>query len=243
MDYVPSMAAVAAAAQKTHIDDLTPPETTKLVPAAATITLDPRPTYTLAPGTADAVLSLARTKVEAAETAEFETRYGHGARITQAATAAVSAPVVAPEPAKAASASNRTWIEDVRLDHIPTRKVGVDMIVQYDHPQVVAIWNAAFPNVAGRKQAGVLTGETVSRTQTGRVASDAELLLTEKKIYLLCSSNNYKLFSQDHPDTHIDWIAVDNEDILLLWPKDPGHERESGASEPRHVHDPRDPGA
>lgn len=243
MDYVPSMAAIAAAAQKSQTDGLTPPETTKAVTPVAKTALDPRPAYTLAPGTADAMLSLAKTKVDAADAAEFDTRYGHSSRITQAATAAVAAPVVAPEPAKAVSAANRNWNEDVRLDHIPTRKVGEDTVVQYEYPQVVAIWNAAFPNVTGRKNRAVLLGDTKSKLELKRPTDESGLTLTEKAIYLLCSSDNFRLFSQDHPETHIEWIAVDNDDILWMWPKETGHQHADASGAPLLLQDLRDPEA
>ena len=124
MDYVPSLAAVAAAAQKSpHVEAATVAATNAVSPVASTA-LDPRPTYALNPGAADAMLALAGSRTQAAVTVEFETQYGHASRVAEVSAAAASAPVVAPEPTKAVSAANRNWNEDVRLDHIPTRKIG-----------------------------------------------------------------------------------------------------------------------
>jgi len=220
MDYVPSMAAVAAAAQKSQQDDAAVLATSKAVAPVQLTGLDPRPTYTLAPGTADAMLSLANVKTQAVSTAEFETRYVHASQITEAAAAVVTAPVVAPEPVKAVSASNRNWIEDVRLENIPTRKVGADTIVQYDNPRVIAAWGAGFPDVPDRRFRGLTLADTNVKPGNRSLSIEIGPTIAEKNIYLLCDTENYKAFSETHPDTHINWIPVENDEIVLFWPND-----------------------
>ena len=226
MDYVPSMAAVAAAVQKSPQADAVPIAASTVVPPVAPTALDPRPAFTLSPGTADAMLSLTRTSTQAREVAEFDTRFGHGSRIVEAATAAASAPVVSPETGKAISAANRNWSEDVRLDHIPTRTIGTDLVVDYDNPRVVAAWSAAFPHIANRKFLGLRLADTNVYPDLRQVVNEAGIAVVGDDIVLLCNSVNYKAFSQNHPGTHINWIAVDNQDIMLAWPKniDPGSE-------------------
>ncbi|WP_267421288.1 hypothetical protein [Methylobacterium sp. GC_Met_2] len=234
MDYVPSTAAVAAAAQKSQPDDAAALASLKAVALVQPKAIDPRPTYTLAPGTADAMLSLANTKTQAVSTAEFETRYVHASQITEAAAAVVTAPVVSPEPAKAVSASNRNWIEDVRLEHSLTRKVGADTIVQYDNPRVMAACSAAFPDVPDRKFRGLTMADTNVKPETRKGSTIKEQTILEKNIYLLCDTENYKAFSDTHPDTHINWIPVDNEEILLFWPNDRIGDEAHGLSKPVH---------
>ena len=220
MDYVPSMAAVAAAAKKSQPDDAAALARPKAVAPVQPAGLDLRPTYTLAPGTADAMLSLANVKTQAVSTAEFEARYVHASQITQAAAAVVTAPVVAPEPAKAISASNRNWIEDVRLENLPTRKVGADTIVQYDNPRVMAAWRAAFPDIPDRKFRGLTQADTNVKPDPRRLSSEIGPTIAEKNIFLLCDTENFKAFSESHPETHINWIPVENEEIVLFWPND-----------------------
>lgn len=220
MDYVPSLAAIAAAAQKSLDADAATLVASKAVAPAPPTTLDPRSAYTLAPGTADAVLSLAGARVQAAEAADFETRYGNTSRTVEATTAAVAAPVISPEPTKAVSAANRNWNEDVRLDHIPTRKIGTDTVVQYDNPRVMAAWRAAFPDIASRKYRGLTQADTNVKPDFERLKAESGLTFLEKDIYLICSDDNYRTISKDHPDTHINWISVDSDEIVLFWPKD-----------------------
>ncbi|SDN17915.1 hypothetical protein SAMN05216360_106174 [Methylobacterium phyllostachyos] len=222
MDYVPSLAALAAAGQKSpHIDAVTP--ATNTVSPAVPTALDPRPAYALAPGTADAVLSLAGSRTQTADAVAFDTRYGYASRVAEVTTAAVAAPVVSPEPTKTVSAANRNWNEDVRLDHIPTRKIGTDTVVQYDNPRVMAAWRAAFPDVASRKYRGLTQADTNVKPDFERLKAESGLTFLEKDIYLLCSDDNFKAISKNHPDTHINWISVDSDDIVLFWPKDNGH--------------------
>jgi len=220
MDYVPSLAAIAAAALKSPETDAATLVASKAIAPVPPAALDPRSAYTLAPGTADAVLSLAGARVSAVETADFETRYGATSRTAQATTAALSAPVIAPEPAKAVSAANRNWHEDARLDHIPTRKIGTDTVVQYDNPRVMAAWRAEFPDIASRKFRGLTQADTNVKPDFERLKAETGLTFLEKDIYLLCNDDNYKAISKDHPHTHINWIAVDSDDVVLFWPKD-----------------------
>ena len=234
MDYVPSMAAVAAAMQKAQQDDAAALAKSKAVAQVQPAALDPRPTYTLAPGTADAMLSLANVKTQAISTAEFESRYMHASQITEAAAAVVTAPVVAPEPVKAVSASNRNWIEDVRLEHIPTRKVGADTIVQYDNPRVMAAWNAAFPDVPDRKFRGLTMADTNVKPDKTRASNEIGPAIAEKNIYLLCDTENYKAFTETHPEAHINWIPVENEEIVLFWPNDRVRDEGNASSVPSH---------
>ncbi|MCJ2138378.1 hypothetical protein MKK69_30720 [Methylobacterium sp. J-026] len=243
MDYVPSMAAVAAAAQKSPHADAVSIAASNVVSPVAPATLDPRPAYALSPGTADAMLTLTRTTTLAVEVVEFDTRFGHGSRTTEAATAAASAPVVSPEPGKASSAANRNWTEDVRLDHIPTRRIGTDLVVEYDTPRVMAAWSAAFPDIASRKFRGLRLADTNVYPDLRKVVNDSGIAVLEKDIYLLCNGDNYKSFSQNHPGTRINWIAVDNEDIVLAWPKhsDPGSA--AALAHPVAVHDDANRGA
>lgn len=240
MDYVPSMAAVAAASQKTPHDDAIALTAAKAVAPVAQTALDPRSIYTFAPGTADAMLSLADLKTQAVSAADFDTRYVHATHITEAATAVATAPVVSPEPTKAISASNRNWNEDVRLDHIPTRKVGADTVVQYDTPRVMAAWSAAFPDIAERKFRGLTPADTNIKPEKRKATTHPGATLVPNDIYLLCSTDNYKIFSETHPHTHVNWIPVENEEIFLFWPKDQdgeeGHEArgDSRSSEGKH---------
>ena len=222
MDYVPSLAAVAAAAQKSpHVEAATVAATNAVSPVASTA-LDPRPTYALNPGAADAMLALAGSRTQAAVTVEFETQYGHASRVAEVSAAAASAPVVAPEPTKAVSAANRNWNEDVRLDHIPTRKIGTDTVVEYTNQRVIAAWRAAFPDVASRKYRGLTQADTNVKPDFERLKAESGLTFQEKNIYLLCSDVNYKAISRHHPHTHINWIAVDNDEIVLFWPENTG---------------------
>ena len=47
---------------------------------------------------------------------------------------------------------------------------------------------------------------------------------TAKDIYLLCNGEKFRLFSDDHPDTKINWINIDNDEIFFFWPKTFGTE-------------------
>lgn len=235
MDFVPSTAAVAAVAQKSPHNEATAPAGTKAVSPLAQVSLDPRPIYALAPGTADAVLSLADMNVKAATAANFEAHYGRSSPAIEATTAAASAPVVSPEPAKAVSASNRNWNEDVRLNPIPTRKIGTDLVVQYDNPKVMAAWQAAFPDITSRKYRGLTLADTNAKPDLSRLRAESGLNFSEKAIYLMCNSDNYKSFVEEHPHTKISWIAVDSEDILLAWPKDTDRKDGHSADGPEPV--------
>ncbi|MCJ2073728.1 hypothetical protein MKK75_33890 [Methylobacterium sp. J-030] len=223
MDYVPSMAAVAAAQKSPHVDAIEAAASKAVSPVEPTA-LDPRPTYTLAPGAADAMLTLADMKTQAVGAAEFDTRYGHIAKVTEAATAAASAPVVSPEPTKVVSASSRNWNEDARVVHAPTRKVGTDTVVQYDTPRVMAAWSAAFPDIPTRKYRGLSPADTNVKPDLNQLLAENGAAILPSTVCLLCNADHYNTFSETHPHTHIDWIAVDNDEILLFWPKDAGHE-------------------
>lgn len=220
MDYVPPMAAVAAAMEKPHQADAASLAALKAVPPIEPTALDPRSTYALTPGTADAVLSLADMKTQAASIAEFDARHGHPAHITETVAVIATVPVVSPEPTKVASAAHRNWTEDVRLDHVPTRKVGTDTVVQYDTPRVIAAWSAAFPDIPNRKYRGLTPADTTVKPETGTALTSADAALVPKNIFLLCNTDNFKTFRETHPQTHINWIPVDNEDVLLFWPNE-----------------------
>jgi len=236
MDYVPSMAAVAAAAQKTPHADAATLATSKAVSPVERTALDPRSIYTLTPETADAVLSLAGLKAQAVSAADFDTRYLRATHVTETAAVVATAPVVSPEPTKAVSASIRTWNEDVRLDHIPTRKVGTDTVVQYDTPRVIAAWNAAFPDLPKRRYRTLTPANTHIRPETGETLAAASTPLAASNIYLVCNTDNYRAFSETHPHTHIKWIPVDNEETLLFWPSEQARDEEGEPS--AHRHDP-----
>ncbi|WP_342106543.1 hypothetical protein [Methylobacterium sp. SI9] len=238
MDYVPSTNAVAAAAQKSPPIDATARAASKSAAPTEPIALDPRSAYVLAPGTADAVLSLANVKAQAVSAADFETRYVHATHITETVTAVATAPVVAPEPVKATSAANRNWSEDVRLDHSPTRKVGADTVVQYDTPRIVAAWAAAFPDIPNRKYRGLTPADTNVKPEVKMALMTPVAALVPKDIHLLCNTDNYKTFSEAHPHTNINWIPVDNEEVLLFWPSQ--IERTEGDDHSAHRRDPED---
>ncbi|MGH1589096.1 hypothetical protein ACRBEV_12935 [Methylobacterium phyllosphaerae] len=219
MDYVPSMAAVTAAAQKPQPVEAvapTPKEAITVAPPA----LDPRSIYTLTPEAAGAVFALVETRIQAADAAAFDPPDRRGAQVVTAlATAAAATPVVSPETTKTMAAANRNWTEDVRLEHSASRMVGTDTIVQYDNPRVMAAWSAAFPDIAGRKFRGLLLADTHLRSALRQAQIDTGLGGSEKNIYLLCNSEHFEAIRHEHPGTHINWINVDNDEIVLFWPK------------------------
>lgn len=222
MDHVPSMAAVTAATQKAQPAEAASLTVTKEVSPSGSAGLDPRSVYKLSPETAGAVLSLSQAKAQAVAVAEFEARFGHGPQAGGAvmATAVATTPVISPETTKTAAAANRNWSEDVRLEHIPVRKVGMDTLVAYDNPRVMAAWRAAFPDVVGRKFRGLQLSDADVRTALGKTGADSNFDGLAKDIYLLCNDEHFRIFSEHHPSIHINWINVDNEEILMFWPKD-----------------------
>ena len=238
MDHVPSTNAVAAVAQKSPPTDATALAASKAAAPTEPIAFDPRSAYVLAPGTADAVLSLAEMKAQAVSAAEFDTRYVHTTHIAEAVTVVATAPVVAPEPVKATSAANRNWTEDVRMEPIPTRKVGADTVVQYDTPRVIAAWAAAFPDIPKRKYRGLTPADTNVKPEVKTALMTPVAALVPKDIHLLCNTDNYKTFSEAHPHTNINWIPVDNEDVLLFWPSQ--IERTHGDDHSAHRREPED---
>ena len=221
MDHIPSMAAISAATQKAQLAE-TASLTAKEAVAPVAASLDPRSVYSLAPGTADAVLSLTQIRTEAVQATEASTRYGHVPR-TEAliATAVAVTPIVPVEPSKSISAANRNWNEDVRLAPAAPRKVGADLVVEYDNPRVMAAWSAAFPDIAGRKFRGLQVSETHVKSALARAAMEAGFSERETDIYLLCNDEKFRTFSDDHPNTKINWINVDDEKIMIFWPKRP----------------------
>lgn len=223
MDYVPSMAAVTANAQKPQHAEAVALTTAKTVTPVPPVPLDPRSVYTLSPEAAGAVFALAETRIQASDATPLDLRDLRGAQIVEVAMATVTAttPVVSPETTKTLGASNRNWTEDVRLDHNPTRTVGTDTVVKYDNPRVIAAWSAAFPEVAGRKFRGLQLPDADLRSALSEAAADAGLDGLAAEIYLLCNSAHFEIISQDHPRTHINWINVDNDDIVVFWPKHP----------------------
>lgn len=223
MDYVPPMAAITAAEPKLpHVDATAiaanSPDTVGAVPDA----LDPRSIYALSAQAADAMLTLVQTKTQAVATAEFEARSGREPQVmgVAMATAVAATPVVSPETTKTTNAATRNWNEDVRLDHSPFRKVGTDTVVQYDNPRVMAAWSAAFPDIADKKFRGLQISAANFKNALTKIAADGGFNGIEKNIYLLCNSDRFKNFTQDHPGVHINWIDVENDDILLFWPKE-----------------------
>lgn len=226
MDHLFPAAALSGTALKTQHPETASLTLTKEVSPSVPVALDPRSIYTLSPEAADAVLSLAEVKSAAVEAAEFDVRYGRGPQVTSAVMASTVAttPVVSPETTKTTAAANRNWSEDVRLDHTPFRKVGTDTLVRYDNPRVMAAWSAAFPDIAGRRFRGLQLADTDFKTALSKIAADGGFDGLEKDIYLLCNDVHFRRFSEDHPDTHINWINIDNDDILLFWPRDPGEE-------------------
>jgi hypothetical protein len=144
-----------------------------------------------------------------------------GTQIAAAAMATVTAttPVVSPETTKTIGAANRNWSEDVRLDHSPSRIVGTDTVVQYDNPRVMAAWSAAFPDVAGRKFRGAHLSDTDLRSALRQLEIDIGFHGPEREVYVLCNSAHFESISQDNPKTHFNWIDVDNDDIVVFWPK------------------------
>lgn len=222
MDHLFPAAAVSGAAQKTPHTEISSLTLTKEVAPTVPVALDPRSIYALSPETAGAVLSLVQTKTQAVEVQDFDVRYGRGPQVAGAvmASAAATTPVASPETTKTTAAANRNWSEDVRLDHTPFRKVGADTLVRYDNPRVMAAWSTAFPDIAGRKFRGVQLAEANFKTALSKIAADGGFDGLEKDIYLLCNDAHFRVFSEDHPDTHINWINIDNDDILLFWPRD-----------------------
>jgi hypothetical protein len=225
MDYVPSMAAVAAATQKGQAPDAATASAAATVAHTATAALDPRSIYALSPEAADAVLTLAQNRIQPIQVAEFDSRYGHGPQTAGAAivTAVATTPVVVQESSKSVATANRNWTEDARLMSLPSRKVGADLSVQYDNPRVMAAWSAAFPDIAGRKFRGLQLSDTHLRSSLAKLAAEnIGFSGLEKDIYLLCNDEKFKIFSSEHPETKINWIYVDNDDVVLFWPKEPG---------------------
>ncbi|WP_457104277.1 hypothetical protein [Methylobacterium sp. P5_C11] len=219
MDYVPSIAAVTAAAQKPQPVEAGAP-TPKEAIAVAPPPLDPRSIYTLSPEAAVAVFALAETRIQAADAAAFDPPDRRGAQVVaELASAAATTPVVSPETTKTMAAANRNWTEDVRLDHSPSRIVETDTVVQYDNPRVMATWSAAFPDIAGRKFRGLLLADTHVRSALRQAQIDAGLSSLEKNIYPLCNSEHFEAIRHENPGTHINWINVDNDEIVLFWPK------------------------
>ena len=223
MDFVPSMSAISVAAQKLQYGEATAivavgKEMQPAVPEA----LDPRSVYALSAQAADALLSLVQPKSPSAPPVDLNTMFGRSPRPdgTVMTTALAATPVVSPETTKVTNAANRNWSEDVRLEHSPYRKVGVDTVVQYDNPRVMAAWSAAFPDISEKKFRGLSLSATNFKAALSKIAADGGFDGLEKNIYLLCSSDRFRSFSEDHPDVHINWIDIDNNDILLFWPKD-----------------------
>lgn len=175
MDHIPSMAAISAATQKAQAADAASLTVAKELETPVAAGLDPRSIYTLSPVAADAVLSLAQSRTQAVQTAEFGTRYGHGAQAADAviATAVAATPIITTEPTKSVSAANRNWNEDVRLQPVVFRKVGADLTVRYDNPRVMAAWSAAFPDIAGRKFRGLQVSDTHVKSALAEAAKEA----------------------------------------------------------------------
>lgn len=222
MDHLPPAAALSGTALKTPHSETAALPLTKEVNPSVPVALDPRSILTLSPEAAGAVLSLAEAKTPPVAAADFDVRYNRGPQVTGSvmASAVATTPVVSPETTKTTAAANRNWSEDVRLDHTPFRKVGVDTLVRYDNPRVMAAWSAAFPDIAGRKFRGVQLADADFKTALSKIAADGGFNGLEKDIYLLCNDVHFKIFSENHPDTHINWINIDNDDILLFWPRD-----------------------
>ncbi|KIU32791.1 hypothetical protein ABID82_006007 [Methylobacterium sp. PvP062] len=216
MDYVPPMAAITAGAQKAL-----PAEAAALAPAhdvKPVAAPDPRSIYTLTPEAAGAVFALVENRIQVIDAA-LDVTDRRGTQVAAAAMAAATAttPVVSPETTKTIAAANRNWSEDVRLDHSPSRLVGTDTVVAYDSPRVTAAWSVAFPELAGRKlRAAHLPGPSLRS-----VVHEAEARLddTGSDIYLLCNSAHFETIRQAHPRTHINWINVDNDEIVVVWQK------------------------
>ena len=223
MDQIPSMAAISAATQKAQTVDGASLTAAKDIGPQAAASLDPRSVYTLSPEAADAVLALAQAKTQAILAADFSAQYGQGPQHTYAAIAAAVAitPIVTVEPTKSVGAANRNWNEDVRLEPVSSRRVGADLTVHYDTPRVMAAWSAAFPDIAGRKFRGLQVSDTHVTSALAQAAKEAGFNGRQTDIYLLCNGEKFRAFSEDHPNTKINWINVDDDDILLFWPKDP----------------------
>ncbi|MBE7199994.1 MAG: hypothetical protein INR70_19610 [Parafilimonas terrae] len=223
MDHVPSMAAVSAA-HKSDAGEVILPAVINAVAPSAPAALDPRSIYTLSAEAADAVLSLAQQKVQALQVADVNSRYEVGPRAVAAVTAAavVAAPVVTPESSKSTAVAQRNWTEDARLEPVPTRQIGADLAVQYDNPRVMAAWSAAFPDIANRKFRGLQLSDTHVKSALAKAAEVAGVDGHSKDIYLLCNGEKFKIFSEDHPDTKINWIDIDDDQILVFWPKGEG---------------------
>ncbi|WP_287089538.1 hypothetical protein [Methylobacterium sp.] len=221
MDYIPPLAAVTAATQKANHAEELGLTTAKTAPAAVSAAPDPRSIYTLSPEAAGAVFALAETQIRAIDAMPFDPPDRRGTQIAAAAMATVTAttPVVSPETTKTIGAANRNWSEDVRLDHSPSRIVGTDTVVQYDNPRVMAAWSAAFPDVAGRKFRGAHLSDTDLRSALRQLEIDIGFHGPEREVYVLCNSAHFESISQDNPKTHFNWIDVDNDDIVVFWPK------------------------
>ncbi|MGU3662715.1 hypothetical protein ACLBX9_00795 [Methylobacterium sp. A49B] len=230
MDYVPSMAAVVAATQRGQTPETGTITAAATVATTATAALDPRSIFALSPEAADVVLTLAQIRIQPIQVAESDNRPGHGSPAVGAAivTAMATTSVVIPEASKTVSAANRTWTEDVRLEAIPSRKVGADLSVQYDNPRVMAAWSAAFPDIAGRKFRGLQLSDTHLRSSLAKLAAEnIGFSGLERDIYLLCNDEKFRIFSAEHPETKVNWIYVDNDDVLLFWPKEPGSDTDA----------------
>jgi hypothetical protein len=221
MDYVPSTAAVSAA-HKSDAVDVALPAVINAVAPTVPAALDPRSVYALSPEAANAVLSLAQLKVQAVQVADINSRYEVGPRAVAAvtATAVVAAPVVAPESSKSTAVAQRNWTEDVRLEPVASRQVGADLTVEYDNPRVMAAWSAAFPDIADRKFRGLQLSGTPVKSALAKAAEVAGIDARSKDIYLLCNGEKFKIFSEDHPGTKVNWIDIDNDEILVFWPKE-----------------------
>jgi hypothetical protein len=221
MDQISSAAAVSAALQKDHAAEGVALAARSDAPTATPEALDPRPVYTLSPEAAAAVLSLALGRTQAGDNADFDARYGRASQLAgiAMASAVATTPIVSPETSKSAAAASRTWNADVRLDHDPLRTVGSDTRALYDTPRVIAAWSTAFPDLATRRTRTFAISVDKVRDALSKIAADGGFDESVEEIYLICDGERYKIFSEDHPNTRINWISVDNGEILLYWPK------------------------
>ncbi|MGU3463441.1 hypothetical protein ACLBXO_01180 [Methylobacterium sp. C33D] len=216
MDYVPPMAAIAAASPKTHAADAAALAPTQAVKSASAP--DPRSIYTLTPEAAGAVFALVENRIRVIEAALDATdRRGTRAAAAAMATATATTPVVSPETTKTIAAAHRNWSEDARLDHSPTRHVGTDTVVDYDSPRVTAAWSVAFPELAGRKYRAVQGPGPSLRSVLHEAEADMDD--TGSDVFLLCNSAHFETIRQAHPSAHINWINVDNDEIVVVWRK------------------------
>jgi hypothetical protein len=221
MDYIAPVVPPAALTDRASLpDDATHTKGVKEIPHAASPALDPRPAYILSSRVADAVLAVAQLRLQTvAGVEEAATRAaGQQSPATLVASAVAATPAVASEATRSVGPTLRNWAEDVRLDNDLARVVGADTVIEYEVPQVFAAWNAVFPDLPTRKFRGVTFTAGAMRAAVDKTPVMGGPNPNDVDIYLLCNAQHFDIFRQDYPEIKVNWIDVDNEELMLFWP-------------------------